>query len=556
MNQASLHILIAEDSASDRLLLQKLLQRQGHEVVAVENGREAVARYRERRPDIVLLDALMPEMDGIAAAREMRSIAGSALIPIIFLTSLTSPQDLAACLAAGGDDFLTKPYNPVILEAKIRAFDRLRRLHDEVMTQREHLIAEQQAAKLIFDRIIRLGALDAPCIKYLMSPMAIFDGDVLLACRQPDGDMLVLLGDFTGHGLPAAIGIMPLAEIFYGMGAKGFGLEAILREINGRLKAVLPASVFCCATAAHINYGDRYLEIWAGGLPDGVLFNSRSRSLTRIPSAHVPLGILPPHRFEYHPLIVELEEGTDLYLWSDGISEAHNAEGEMFGEERLLALFDAPREDKFGLITDSLRDFTGSDRQSDDYSLVRVSPGEDVLPLSRHNRVRFPAYSPGEWTLDYEIRAESMKTQDPVPLLMHMLMQVPGLRAHGSAIGTILSELYSNALEHGLLGLSSGLKQDADGFRRYYRLRSERLHNLSEDACIRIHLEVMPLQHGGLLRLRMVDSGPGFDVAAPTGPGGVPSYYGRGLKLLASLCRRVEYSPPGNEVVAEFSWQD
>lgn len=556
MSQASLDILVAEDSDSDRLLLRALLERQGHVVTAVENGREAVARYREKRPDLVLLDVMMPEMDGIEAAREMRALAGTALIPIIFLTSLNKAQDLAACLAAGGDDFLTKPWNPVILEAKIRAFDRLRRLHVEVMQQREHLVAEQQAARVIFDRIIRLGALDAPCIRYLMSPMAIFDGDVLLAARQPDGDMLVLLGDFTGHGLPAAIGIMPLAEIFYGMGAKGFGLEAILREINSRLKAVLPASVFCCATAAHINYGDRYVEIWAGGLPDGVIYNSRSRSLTRIPSTHVPLGILPVHRFEYRPLILELEEGGDLYLWSDGIIEAANAQGEMFGEERLLALFASGRQDMFTHIAESLREFTGTDAQSDDYSLVRVCPADDVLPLSRHSRVRFPAYSPGHWSLDYEIRAESMKTQDPVPLLMHMLMQVPGLRAHGSAIGTILSELYANALEHGLLGLESGLKQDADGFRRYYRLRSERLHALDESASIRIHLEVEPLEHGGLLRLRMRDSGPGFDFEAATGPGGVPAYYGRGLKLLASLCRRVEYFPPGNDVLVEFSWQE
>lgn len=556
MNQASLHILIAEDSSSDRLLLQTLLLRQGHQVTAVANGREAVERYRLQRPDMVLLDVMMPEMDGIAAAREMRALAGNSLIPIIFLTSLSKAQDLAACLAAGGDDFLSKPWNPVILEAKIRAFDRLRRLHVEVTQQREHLIAEQQAAKLIFDRIIRLGALDAPCIRYLMSPMSIFDGDVLLAARQPDGDMMVLLGDFTGHGLPAAIGIMPLAEIFYGMGAKGFGLEAILREINARLKAVLPPSVFCCATAAHINYGDRYFEIWAGGLPDGVIFNRRSRSLTRIPSTHVPLGILPVHRFEYRPLMLELEEGSDLYLWSDGIIEASNAAGEMFSESRLLALFDPPAEDMFGHITTTLRDFTGTDAQQDDYSLVAICPGDDVLPLSRHSRVRFPAYSPGHWSLDYEIRAESMKTQDPVPLLMHMLMQVPGLRAHGSAIGTILSELYANALEHGLLGLSSSLKQDADGFRRYYRLRSERLHGLDDTAVIRIHLEVEPLEHGGLLRLRMRDSGPGFDFTRPPGPGGLPGYYGRGLRLLASLCRRVEYFPPGNDVLVEFSWQE
>jgi CheY-like chemotaxis protein len=556
VSQATLSILIAEDSATDRMLLESLLRRQGHTVMACENGRLALEHFRRQRPDIVLLDVMMPEMDGIEAARQIRALAGDELIPIIFLTSLNKAQDLAACLDAGGDDFLSKPYNPVILEAKIKAFTRLRRLHSEVTVQREHLIAEQQAAKLIFDRIVSLGALDAPCIRYLMSPMAIFDGDVLLAARQPDGDLLLLLGDFTGHGLPAAIGIMPLAEIFYGMGAKGFGLEAILREVNARLKAVLPPSVFCCATALHINYGDRYLEIWAGGLPPGVIHNRRDRSVVPITSVHVPLGVLPAHQFQYKPLILEMEEGSSIYLWSDGITEARNARGEMFGEERLFGLFRSGEEDMFRYITDSLGDFTEQGSQNDDYSLVEVTPGRDVLPLSRHSRVRYPAYSPGHWALDYVIYAESMKTQDPVPLLMHMLMQMPGLNSRGSAIGTILSELYANALEHGLLGLSSGLKQDAEGFRRYYQLRSERLAALDESACIRIGIEVEPMPHGGLLRLRMKDSGPGFELSARIGEGGQPAYYGRGLKLLASLCRRVEYFPPGNEVLVEFNWQE
>jgi CheY-like chemotaxis protein/anti-sigma regulatory factor (Ser/Thr protein kinase) len=555
VSQASLRILIAEDSVTDRLILQTLLKKQGHEVVSCENGREAVHAFEQHPPDMVLLDVMMPEMDGIAAARRMREISPGQIIPIIFLTSLNDARDLAACLEAGGDDFLSKPYNPVILEAKIKAFTRLRRLHIEVGRQREHLIAEQQAAKLIFDRIIRLGALDAPCIRYLLSPMAIFDGDVLLAARRPDGDMLLLLGDFTGHGLPAAIGILPLAEIFYGMGSKGFGLEAIMREANARLKQVLPASVFCCATAVHIDYGDRYLEIWAGGLPPGVVYNRRAGTYTPIPSEHVPLGILPTHEFEYKPLLMELEEDSILYLWSDGVSEARNPDEKMFGEDRLMALFKEDHPDMFNRIQEAVADFRGPAGQSDDYSLVEVTPALDVLPLSRKARSRYPAYSAGHWDLEFELHAESLKTQDPVPLLMYMLMQMPGLSAHGSAVGTILSELYSNALEHGLLGLSSGLKQDAEGFRRYYQLRSERLATLPADASVCIHIHVEPLEGGGLLRVRMKDSGPGFDFGRHSA-GGLPDYYGRGLKLLASLCRRVEYSPPGNDVLVEFTWQE
>src|SRR5690606_40932182 len=81
----------------------------------------------------------------------------------------------------------------------------------------EHLLREQHVAKAVFDKVAHSGCLDAPNIRYMQSPYALFNGDLLLAAYKPSGGMHVMLGDFTGHGLPAAIGAMPLAELFYGM---------------------------------------------------------------------------------------------------------------------------------------------------------------------------------------------------------------------------------------------------------------------------------------------------------------------------------------------------
>lgn len=553
-----LRILVADDSATDRMIMETLLKRLGHEVLAVKNGLEAVQQFVDWHPDMVLLDVMMPELDGIAAAKQMRELSKNELVPIIFLTSLHDARDLAACLDAGGDDFMSKPYNPVILQAKIKAFSRLRRLHTEVRRQREYLLSEQYAAKEIFDRIANQGELDSANIRYLLSPMAIFNGDVLLAAQQPGGDLLVMLGDFTGHGLPAAIGIMPLTEIFYGMVGKSFGLEAILREINARLKVVLPTSVFCCATAIQMNYRNRHIEIWAGGLPDGLIYHANSGAITTIPSSHLPLGVLHPDQFRYSPLVAEMHRDSAVYLWSDGVSETSNPAGEMFGEKRLLDLFASHKshEEMFPYVIQSLRDFSQQGDQTDDYSLVEIRPRKDFslpeLSCKLHKGERQPR-SIGNWSLEYELRAESLRASDPVPLLMHMLLQAPGLRAHGGVIHTILSELYSNALEHGVLGLSSDMKDDADGFLHYYQLRAERLLAL-EEASIRICAEVVPVPDGGLLRLQMKDSGPGFDFDHVGPSDQNPNYYGRGLTLLKSLCRRVEYIAPGNEVVVEFVW--
>ena len=112
-----LSILIAEDGAADRMLLAAIVRRQGHRVTTAANGAEAISLFERERPQLVLMDALMPVMDGFEAAQQIKRLAGNELVPIIFLTSLTENEALVRCLEAGGDDFIAKPYNPIILEA-------------------------------------------------------------------------------------------------------------------------------------------------------------------------------------------------------------------------------------------------------------------------------------------------------------------------------------------------------------------------------------------------------------------------------------------------------
>ena len=102
-----LKILVAEDSAADRLILQSMLARTGHEVLLVEDGQKAIDAFSELRPDIVFLDVMMPNVNGIEAARQIKGLANDELIPVILLTSLADAEALATCLDAGGDDFLS-----------------------------------------------------------------------------------------------------------------------------------------------------------------------------------------------------------------------------------------------------------------------------------------------------------------------------------------------------------------------------------------------------------------------------------------------------------------
>lgn len=563
-----LKVLIADDNDSDRLILQAFVKKQGHIPINARDGQEAVELFEAERPDIVLLDALMPVMDGFEAAQVIKGLAGEDMIPIIFLTSLQDADSLARCLDVGGDDFLSKPYNRVILQAKITAFNRMRLLHSTVQAQRdqivlhnEHLMHEQEVAKKVFDNIAHPGCLQANNIKYLISPMAVFNGDVLLAARKPSGGMLVFLGDFTGHGLPAAIGAMPTSEIFYGMALKGFSMQDILKEINNKLKKILPVGVFCCGCMVDISFRKEAAEVWNGGLPDCFMYRDGGRASEPMPSFHLPLGVLGAGSFSAETHLYEMNHGDRIFLWSDGIHEEVDQDEVMFGNERLMQVFEANQNpDKvFEELQQAVCDFTGSTLQGDDHSIVEIkSVPEDGLIENVSGYAADYKSGPKDWQFVFRLGASSLKSFNPLPLLIHILMEVPGLRAHSGKIYTILSELFNNALEHGVMGLNSDLKSSSAGFAEYYQKRQDYLQNLT-DCFVEFELDHQPLECGGVLKLIVRDSGEGFDYNNDNSEkvplGGSATYCGRGIPLVKTLCRSVVHSEGGRAVEVVFEWR-
>ena len=560
----TLTVLIAEDSATDLLLLSTIVRRQGHHVLTARNGAEAVQVFARDRPQLVLMDALMPVMDGFEAARQIKQLAGEALVPIIFLTSLRESEALARCLDAGGDDFLAKPYNQVILAAKINAMDRLRRLQATVLEQRDliarhhdYLLHEQRVAKAVFDKVAHSGCINAaPNIRYLQSPYALFNGDLLLAAYTPSGDMHVLLGDFTGHGLPAAIGAMPLAEVFYGMTAKGYGLTQTLREMNAKLKRILPVDMFCCATLLCLSPQRRAVEVWNGGMPEGYLHEVATGRRTPLMSRHLPLGVLSAEAFDDSTEVWPMALGDRVFLLSDGVLDTADANDQLFGAERLQQVFAANREPDrlFEDIEHALAAFRGQAR--DDVSMVEIT-----LLSGLALRVAEPMYAdsgqscPLDWSVSFEFRAQTLQRYNPLPYLLQLLLEVHGLREQSGALYSVMAELYSNALEHGVLGLDSRLKRDAQGFAQYYRQRNERLAQLNS-GYVRIHVQVAPTDSGGKMTLRIEDSGPGFDVEQELErPLDVDRLSGRGLSLVRQLSSAVRWSDGGRSVCVEFCWK-
>ena len=321
-------ILVADDQRVNQRILEEFLRKEGHTVVIASNGSEAVELHRRENPDLVLLDIMMPVMDGLEAARRINATAGDVRTPILFLTGVSDQKAMLDGLELG-DDFILKPIDFQVLRAKLRAFIRL------VQTQRK-LKIQQQRIERLNDKMRREGEValgvmervlahteppDGHSLQYKVVPSSLFSGDLILARRAPGGRLYVLLADAVGHGLPAAIAILPLFFPFDGMSRKGLPLATVARELNRRVHDLLPVDRFVAATLAIIDTDAGVIEIWNGGNPPVLLVRPDGRVATRVDSMQMALGLNADDPLLFEPVCIDYSDGDQLILFSDGIWE-------------------------------------------------------------------------------------------------------------------------------------------------------------------------------------------------------------------------------------------
>ena len=155
-------ILVVDDVADNVEILRMRLESMGYEVVVAEDGERALSVVRETLPDLILLDIMMPKIDGLEVARQLKADQSLPFIPIIMVTAKTSAQDVLAGLEAGGDDYLTKPIDHGALIVRVRAMLRIKALHDQITTLNEGLEKKVRDQVDELERVGRLKRFLAP----------------------------------------------------------------------------------------------------------------------------------------------------------------------------------------------------------------------------------------------------------------------------------------------------------------------------------------------------------------------------------------------------------
>jgi len=546
-----LRILVVDDQALNCTLLKFMLEQESHEVFCVSNGKEAVEQFSGINPDIVLLDVMMPVMDGYEAAPLIKKQASDVYLPIIFITALDDQKSLTRCLEVGGDDFISKPFDKIILSAKIKAHTRTRELSQKSFEQKKLLEFHQnevQREHEIVEHIFKNALVEhlkvPDIIDYHLSPASMFNGDLFLVSPSPIGGLYIMLGDFTGHGLAAAIGALPTSKIFYSMAHKGLTVGEIASELNSMLSDLLPGHMFCAATILEINKSGRSVNAWLGGLPEGYILDEIGQVKRELESQHMALGILESYEFEDTIVHFEVENTDRILVFTDGIIEASDPNDEFFGEERVLEIMSCSRQAKIEDVVNAVYEFTGDIEQQDDLSLALIRCKATPLPDDEHRTFcQIPI------TFNIKLEHQQLKTSDPVVQFVDLVCSIEGASEHRSNLFLLLSEAYNNALDHGILGLDSQGKDTEDGFYEYYIQRAEVLSQLNS-GFLNFTASYLPEDQNVVFTIE--DSGKGFCTKLSHNADNKAHSHGRGLGLMEEIASGVSYNDVGNKIKINY----
>jgi sigma-B regulation protein RsbU (phosphoserine phosphatase) len=398
-------ILIADDDAIPRRLLQAALVKAGHEVVVAHNGAEAWQLLQQAEaPRLAILDWLMPGLDGIDVCRRVRQQDKTPYVYLILLTSKDLQEDIITGLAAGADDYLTKPFDPQELEVRLRAGQRILDLQAALLTSLEKLAQAHQREAEIGVKIQQTLLFGQPptelCgvrVAALTIPSQSIDGDFYDFFQHNARCLDIVVGDVMGKGVPAAllgaaIKSAPLRALSRLLAVAGHGTlpepEAIVRLVHDDVsRQFIHLGVFATLCYARLDVEQKRLTIVDCGHTKTVHFRQRTQACALLQGDNMPLGF--SEQEVYQQVVFALEAGDVVVFYSDGVTEARNAAGEFFGTERLLAVVEAQHHLQPERLIDAIRravlDFAGVKASADDLTcvVVAVAPSAEERSLAQ-----------------------------------------------------------------------------------------------------------------------------------------------------------------------------
>jgi sigma-B regulation protein RsbU (phosphoserine phosphatase) len=381
-------LLVVDDNEDNRYTLSQRLKRLGYADIAfATNGREALDALRGRPFDLMLLDVMMPEMNGYEVLEQLRADERLRHLPVIMISAVDQIESVIRCIELGAEDYLQKPFNPTLLRARVGASLDKKRMRDEIVTHLDRVEAELRKAREIQLEMLPAEFPAAPPPAHLdvhatLHPAREVGGDLYDYFYSDPETLCIAIADVAGKGAPAALFmartktlVRMVATLLPGAGSgRRPAPHEVVARVNSELCRENGSLMFVTLFFAMLDLPTRTLTYCNAGHNPPYLVDARG-------------GVAPFHEGRGHPLGIRpdarcssasrpLSPGDCLYLFTDGITEATDSGGRLFEEHRLEACLRATAGAPVREIVEHsiarVRDFAGDTPQSDDIAAMAI----------------------------------------------------------------------------------------------------------------------------------------------------------------------------------------
>ena len=382
-------ILIVDDEPFNVDYLEQELEDLNYETISAVNGQEALEKIVAESPDLILLDIMMPVMDGYAVLEKVKADPAMRNIPIIVISANNDLSSVIKGIKLGAEDYLPKPFEPTLLQARIQASLDKKRLHDLQDLYTKSLEHEMNIARDIQKEFLpgKLPEVPGWDIAYYFKAAKEVAGDFYDAFLLPDGTLTFLVADVCGKGIGAALFMTLFRSLIRAASTaeqfspeqepKNFTPEERLLHVisltnNYVVETHGEANMFATIFIGILDPKSGKLSYINGGNDPALIIGRDGKAHTRLIRGGPAIGVIAKAKF----VVKEITLANDdlLLAFTDGIPDTQNIDGDFFGNERLLALL-TPNPTPVELlnkIESGLNQFIGEANQFDDITLLAI----------------------------------------------------------------------------------------------------------------------------------------------------------------------------------------
>jgi len=377
-------IIVIDDDEMNRDLLERHLGRQGYRVTKASSGTEGFTLLRDRSCDLIILDIMMPDINGFKVLELLKMDKILRHIPVIIMSALDYMKSIIHCIEIGAEDYLPKSFNPVLLKARVRACIEKKRLRDKeqryvrALMESQKKLEEELREAAQYVRTLLPCPMDSPVrSRWTFLPSAQLGGDSFGYHWLDEDTLAMYLMDVSGHGIGAALLSVSVMNV---LNARGFphtdfhDPSDVLRNLNAAFPMEKQNDMYFTIWYGVYDRRDRSLRFANGGAPSPVLIEPREggAEIVRILSSQgSAIGLSDEAAFP--SFSVTIGSAGRLYLFSDGIYEVRRKTGSILGRSEfvnILSMVPDPHGHSIDFILKEIMGIAGTERFEDDVSLV------------------------------------------------------------------------------------------------------------------------------------------------------------------------------------------